>query len=230
MTTEQHLFDAARRAPVLQHLPTNRLDGLLFKAQRHCYRKNDIICAQGDPAEHFFFVEQGWVSSCKYTIDGDEVVIDVQGPDNCLHMLPALLNTQYSTELKAATGDVVVVRLPSQDLRKIAQGEPKAREDMLQYLYMQMQQMETALECVKSRSAKQRIIDFLIEEAEVCDGRASVLLRYDKAVISSKIGIKPESFSRVLNRLRAWGVHSTGSIVNIEDLERLKTAAAAADA
>ena len=73
------------------------------------------------------------------------------------------------------------------------------------------------------------------ETSTLCAARScyvpSVLIPVVVARVVVHRGLRLKRGSaRVLNRLRAWGVHSTGSIVNIEDLERLKTAAAAADA
>ena len=46
-------------------------------------------------------------------------------------------------------------------------------------------------------------------------------LPYEKALIAARLGMKPESFSRAMARLRGLGVYVEGEQVAISDVERL---------
>jgi hypothetical protein len=53
-------------------------------------------------------------------------------------------------------------------------------------------------------------------------GNATFELPFDKSLIARRLGMKPETFSRALAKLRGIGVETQGATVNVEDLDRLR--------
>ena len=78
------------------------------------------------------------------------------------------------------------------------------------------------IEQIKVRSAPRRIGEFLIGLAAGQEnGRCTLNLPYEKALIANRLGMQPESFSRALKRLKPLGVKVHGDDVTIADLEAL---------
>jgi CRP-like cAMP-binding protein len=77
------------------------------------------------------------------------------------------------------------------------------------------------IEQIKVRSAPQRIADFLIRIAPTREGAAVVDFPFEKSLLANRLGMKPESFSRALRRLRAYGVTVDREVVKIADVGRL---------
>ena len=73
------------------------------------------------------------------------------------------------------------------------------------------------IEQLQVRSGTQRVADFLLKLCPAEDGPAEIALPYDKSLIASRLGMKPESFSPPLARLRDLGVCSDRSHVSIAD-------------
>ncbi|MGD9712484.1 MAG: helix-turn-helix domain-containing protein [Thermomicrobiales bacterium] len=71
------------------------------------------------------------------------------------------------------------------------------------------------------RSAPQRIGDFIVRLTKVRKGEAVIELPFEKALLANRLGMKPESFSRALTRLRAHGVSIDRGTVTIADVGRL---------
>ena len=53
-------------------------------------------------------------------------------------------------------------------------------------------------------SASRRVINFLLQERDPRDGQ--VVLQVSKRLVASKLGIQPETFSRILHRLVDGGL------------------------
>ena len=84
-----------------------------------------------------------------------------------------------------------------------------------------MRQLVDEIEQLKAHSAPQRIADFFVRLAGAATGRAQIALPYEKALIASRLGMKPESFSRALLRLTPLGVVVERESVTIADVARL---------
>ena len=65
-----------------------------------------------------------------------------------------------------------------------------------------MQQVEQ----LKAQSGVQRVAEFLASRATVDSGSCVITLPFDKVLIASRLGLKPESLSRVFAKLRSVGV------------------------
>jgi CRP-like cAMP-binding protein len=75
-------------------------------------------------------------------------------------------------------------------------------------------------------TACQRLAFYLLEQAKTGQGRSgpTILLDAPKHVIASRIGIKPETLSRILSRLKDEGiVEESGHMLTVLDVEKLNT-------
>ena len=69
---------------------------------------------------------------------------------------------------------------------------------------------------------KKRVAGFLASLCPVEEGACTIGLPYDKALIASRLGMKPESLSRSFARLRSIGVRVERGVAAISDVRRLK--------
>ena len=92
---------------------------------------------------------------------------------------------------------------------------------MLASASYQLKMLVEQIEQIKVRSAPQRIADFLIRVTPAREGSAVVELPFEKSLLANRLGMKPESFSRALRRLRSYGVTVDREIVKIADVGRL---------
>ena len=78
------------------------------------------------------------------------------------------------------------------------------------------------IEQLQVLSTAQRVGDFLLRFCPPGPGNAVFELPFDKSLIARRLGMKPETFSRALAKLRAVGIETHGATVSVEDLERLR--------
>ena len=74
---------------------------------------------------------------------------------------------------------------------------------------------------MKSHTGAQRIADFLLSLCKDETGECTVVLPYDKVLIASWLGMKPESLSRSFRRLVPYGVKIVKDRATIASVERL---------
>jgi len=77
------------------------------------------------------------------------------------------------------------------------------------------------IEQIKLLSGSQRVAQFLLRLSPDAQGATVVGLPYEKALIANRLGMKPESLSRSLSKLRHLGVTVDREQVVIADVERL---------
>ena len=72
------------------------------------------------------------------------------------------------------------------------------------------------------QSTAQRVGAFLLRFCPPGPGNATFELPFDKSLIARRLGMKAETFSRALARLRGIGVETHGATVSVDDLDRLR--------
>ena len=92
---------------------------------------------------------------------------------------------------------------------------------MLAAASVRLRQLVDEIEQLKAKSAPQRIASFFLKQTVSTSGPARIALPYEKALIASRLGMKPESFSRALGKLAELGVVVARESVSISDVARL---------
>lgn len=85
---------------------------------------------------------------------------------------------------------------------------------MLRYLVRQLDQLT-------NQPTYQRLAAFIVSLCPRDAQRATVCLPCDKLLIAGRLGMKPESFSRAMARLREVGVHCERNCVEVADVDAL---------
>jgi CRP-like cAMP-binding protein len=114
-----------------------------------------------------------------------------------------------------------LLRVESGPFKKRLHAEPEIAVAMLASLSRRMHYLVGQIEQLQVHSGTQRVADFLLKLCAIREGPAEIALPYDKSLIASRLGMKPESFSRALARLRDLGLRTERSHVAIADVAAL---------
>jgi len=96
---------------------------------------------------------------------------------------------------------------------------------MLGTLSQRLRGLVLHIEQIQARSTPQRLGEFLLGLCATCDGGESettIDLPYDKFLVAARLGMKPESLSRALVKLRDVGVTTQGHQVMLGDIQKLR--------
>ena len=184
--------------------------------------KGKVLFIQEDEAEWFYVVLSGWVKLFRETIDGTEAVVDVLPAGHMFGETSVFENDcyNYSAELVEPTQYLM---LPTSMLKTAIAENSQIALNMLNSLSHHRQQQSREIEHLNLQNAPQRIGCFLLRlcPVDVADN-ITIHLPYDKTLIAARLGMKPETFSRALAKLKAeTNIVIKGSMVTIPVLSTL---------
>lgn len=212
----------ARAIPLLAGLSDEHLDEILGRSRVGTYERGRVLFLQGDPAERFFIVLDGWITIYRDTPDGEQTVLHVARSGESFAEPAALVIGKYPASAQAAS-DCRVLEVSAQAFTQLIHSDPDVALKTIAQMAYRLQSLVMQVERLHVKTAPQRLATFLLEL--VPDGRtsAAVTLPYDKALLAARLSMTPESLSRALARLRRENVRSgRGPDIEIADVEGLR--------
>ncbi len=213
-------IEIARRSALLSDTPDHVVDAFLSCASVARFDQGNTIQSQGDAAQCFFIVLEGWVKLFRITANGFEAVVGVLSRGQSFNDGAALCGRGHGLCAEAAS-NCTVLQFDARQILSAIRNQPELALTILMNSLQQNAVLIGQLEQLKTLSGVQRLAHFLLN---LCDGDAGsgiVSLPYEKTLIAGLMGLKPESLSRAFSRLKLLGVtvqHSTATIGNIAAL------------
>jgi CRP/FNR family transcriptional regulator, dissimilatory nitrate respiration regulator len=211
-----------RSTPLLSGMPQDAVLGLVGSVSPRAYEKGAVLFHQGQPAGAFFVVLDGWVKIYRTTSDGLEVVLHIFKRGETFAEAAMFLGGRYPASAETVS-TARLLRIDGNAFRTRIREQPELALSMLAAASYQLKFLVEQIEQIKVRSAPQRIAEFIMRLIEAREGRAVVELPFEKGLIANRLGMKPESFSRALAKLRSMGVTVDREVVEIADVARLAT-------
>ncbi|MGO9545587.1 MAG: Crp/Fnr family transcriptional regulator [Rhodomicrobium sp.] len=186
------------------------------------YDKGVTLFRQGEPATAFFVVLSGWVKLYRVTHDGLEIVLNVFKTGETFAEAAMFLGGRYPAAAETVSR-ARLLRIEAAIFRARIIERPELALSMLASASHQLKSLIQQIEQIKVRSAPQRIAEFIIELIPDSErGPAVFEFPFEKNLLANRLGMKPESLSRALAKLRPLGVTVEKETVKIADLDRLR--------
>ncbi|MCW2282267.1 CRP-like cAMP-binding protein [Rhodoblastus acidophilus] len=190
---------------------------------RSCERGEEIY-RQGDAADSCFFLIEGWVKVFRRG-EQDEEVVAIYSAGDTFGESAMFVGGHYPASAQAVS-PARVLEIDGAALRRILLENPQVAFSMLASFSDHLKHLVAQIDRLKPRSDAERIADFLLAQTTETAGAVTIALPYEKPLIASRLGMKPENFSRALVRLRDHGVKVCRDDVLISDVGRLSRYAA----
>ena len=217
---DQSDWQIVRSTPLFGAMPQDIAQSLVGNQAVRVYEKGTLLFQQGDTATSFFVVLDGWVKLFRTTPDGSEAVVGVFCRGESFAEAAIFLGGRYPVSAEIAT-TARLVRIDGDLLRRRIHEQPDLAFSMLASASYHLKFLVEQIEQIKVLSAPQRIADFLIKLCPAREGSCAIELPYEKALIAGRLGMKPESLSRALAKLRPLGVSVEREHVSIVDVDLL---------
>ena len=208
------------RIPVFRGLKPGTVEHIVAPATSVSLKAHEPFVRQGDPATAFFIVIDGWVKLFRITLSGDEAVIQILTKGDSFAEASAFTGTSFLVSAEAVS-ESRVVRIPADHVVRCIRENPDIALAMVVSTSQHMHYLVQEVEQLKARSGVQRVAEFLVLLSPVDHGSCDIALPYDKVVIAARLGLKPESLSRVFAKLRSLGVAVHATHVAINDVAKL---------
>jgi len=211
----------ASQIPVFSGLKPEVLEVLMALARVVNLRPGTMLFRQGEPATAFFIIVEGWIKLYRITPAGDEAVLNVFAKGQSFAEAVTFTSGRYPATASAVTSTRVIM-IPADHVIDCIRKMPEVAIAMIASTSQHLHQMVSRIEQLTAQSGMQRVADFLISLTSCVKGPCKIALPYDKSLIAGRLGLKPESLSRIFARLRAVGVHVRTSDVVVDDVTRLQ--------
>lgn len=200
-----------------------QLEQICEKSRLISFKKDDVIFCQGDVANAFFIIIQGWVTIAKENKDAEQSVLHVFKKGESFAEPAALIMGHYPASAYAASVcDVLEINVST--LKKMIQEDPDIAMRMIARLTGQLNTLINEFEQYKTMDVPRRLAIFLLEVLEKNPEQNSIDLPCNKTVLAAHLGVQPGTLSRAFNQLSEYGVKSDrSSHIVFEDIKVLQT-------
>ncbi|SFJ41683.1 Crp/Fnr family transcriptional regulator [Celeribacter neptunius] len=211
----------AKNSLLLKNAPAQLVDPLLEGARVTQHARGETIFIQDDPADAIYIVARGWIKLYRIAANGSEAVVGTFTNGHSFGEAVALRSDRYPVSAEAVT-ECELIAINAHTLIRLLESNPKIAISMLTATYAHLHNLVDQVEQLKSRTAPQRVAEFLLELSDCDDGGCTVTLPYDKMLIAGRLGMKPESLSRAFAKLKEQGVKVRQNAAEITDVEALR--------
>lgn len=194
--------DIIARHSLFNAMPETLVQNFINASQHITVTKGSTLFMQNDEAEWFYIITKGWVKLFRETLDGDEAVIDMVTTGHIFGESAIVDDNIHSFGATAVEG-CELLRFPAKMLKTAVSENHTVALAMLGTLSRHRKQQTREIESLNLQNASQRIGCFLLRLCQINDAEPiSLQLPYDKSLIAARLGMKSETFSRALNKLR----------------------------
>ncbi len=209
--------------PLLKGLNAECLLAVLQEARLNIYDRGALIFMQGEPADRFYVVLEGWVKLLKGNADGDESVIEVLTSGDGLSEVAIFRDSFYPVTAEAVE-KAVLMSLPAHWVRARIKKDKDFAINMLAAAANRSKSLISQFEQLTLKNVTQRVGRFLLKQfLESGAEKTQLKLPLEKSVIAAYLGMKPETFSRTLQALRNQGISIEKNVVTLPDALALCT-------
>ena len=212
-----------RGIPFFSGLTQEELSGFVRHATHQVCQKRSQIFQYGDAAEYFYVVLEGWVKLYHVNTEGEETVIALVTKGDVFSEVATFEGSDYPYSAQVVGGNAHFLIIPAYVIRKKVQENPDIALKMLASVSHHMNQLSLTFEHITKLTTAQRVGCFLLKLSLDNNNAKLLKLPYNKYLVSSRLGMQAETFSRAMRRLRQdLGIVFQGREVTIPSLEELQ--------
>jgi CRP-like cAMP-binding protein len=224
MIKNEHSVHNIKRIPFLQSLSLEDLEDISSSSHlRNCSKGRDLF-SMGQKATHFFSIQEGWIKLYRTSNNGEEVIINIFGPGESFAEAAVFSDHQTYPVHAQAIENTILIEIPRSIFIHKIEEDSRFAINILGAIAARQHLLVQQLEHLMIRSAPQRVGAFLLRFCQRIKGSESgwvVSLPYEKSIISLRLNIKPETFSRAVSKLSECGVYIESGRIIISDLNKL---------
>ncbi len=223
-----HIAPGAERVrPYLRSLPLFAgiddadLAELLTHAQIRDYPRGKLLFLQGEQTQRMYVIIRGWVKLYNGTESGDETILQMLTSGDTLLEAAVFLNTESPVSAQVID-DATLLSIPAPVIRQRVNRNNTLAVSMLNNISLRSQTLIYQIEQNRLKDARARVGWFLLKLSLAQgseDGR--IRLPYDKSIIASYLDMRPETFSRVLKKMRDEGLDVHNDEITLPNLKIL---------
>jgi len=216
---------ALRNVPFFAGLPDQELEALANSLKKRTFGKGMIIFHKGSPGQSMYIIESGKVRIFILSESGQEISVNIYGPDDTFGEL-ALLDGLSRSAGAVAMEQTVTLTLHRDDFLRHLEAYPQMAQSIIEVLSTRLRYTTTYAESLAFLDVYGRVAAKLLELAErygVQKEGIEIELRLTQAELASWVGATRESINKVLGTFRGQRlIEVEGQKITILDRQGLK--------
>jgi CRP-like cAMP-binding protein len=184
------------------------------------YQPHQSIFSQGDRADGFFLVLEGWVKLFRVTPAGDEAIVHVFTRGESFAEAVFFMGGAYPASAEAAS-PLRLLRIDAARFNAAIATDDRLATTLLASIAQHAERLFGEIASLKLLPTPRRLADFLFRQVPAGAKSATVILPYEKAMLAGRLGMTPESLSRGLKTLRKLGVEVKRDHILVSDVPGL---------
>lgn len=196
---------ALRRGHLFADLDEVHFDEVMGYASAIEIGAGQLLFSQGDTAKAFYWVGAGLVRLFRSSPQGDEKVIELIGPGRFFAEAALFMAGRFPVNAAAQTDSRLIAVDGARFKAWLAQDARRCFR-LLAGMSARLHKLVDEIDSLTLMKGADRLLQYLLDHSEPdAGGRTVVELAAPKQVIASRIGVKPETLSRLLNKLTSLG-------------------------
>ncbi len=214
---------ALRRSHLFSDLPDDHYVEILALARPLELAAGELLFAQSDPVDAFYWVGEGLMRLYRSSPQGEEKVIELISAGHCFAEAALFMGGRYPVNAAAQIGTRLIAIDGAGYKAWLAQDASRCFR-LLAGMSARLHKLVNEIDSLTLMKGADRLLQYLLDHSDPDEhGDTLVELEAPKQVIASRIGVKPETLSRLLHKLSDLGItEMKGHKLYIRDLERLR--------
>ena len=188
--------------------------------------KGRQIFSKGDAVQGFHVVVYGQVKLFLPSVQGNEKVVEIIGPQQSFGEAVMFLGKPYPVSAEALA-DTLLLHVSRESILGLLETDTSFARRLLAGLSMRLHSLLLDVESYSLRSSTQRVIGFLLQHGDADEADSAEVLNLtlptSKQVIASRLNLTPETLSRIFSELTARDlIEVQGRAIKILDVPRLR--------
>ena len=179
---------------------------------------------QREPADYFYFLQSGEVKLYRLSPNGEEKVIELIRPGQTFAEAVMFMQIQHYPVHAQAISDCQLIQIKMKTFRKLLDHSPEACMKILARMSQILHGAIQEIDQLTLQNATMRVIQFMLQDVSK-DTQLPYKIQWTapKATLASRLSVRPETFSRILNQLTHDGlIEVHGKTINILNLDALR--------
>lgn len=198
-------FEALRRSYLFSGLQDDEYLEAIGHATPVHLAPGQLLFSQGDPVNAFYWVAEGVVRLFRASPQGDEKVIELVGANRLFAEAVLFMGGQFPVNAAAQT-PTRLVAINGREFKAWLARDASRCFRLMAGMSARMHKLVNEIDRLTLMKGADRLLQYLLDHSDPDEnGRQKVELEAPKQVIASRIGVKPETLSRLLHKLSDQG-------------------------
>lgn len=215
-------LEVLKALPLTSGVAAGSLEALMSDAGLFRFDNGERVFSQGERADYWYLVMVGRIDTLREGYDGECRVVQLVAEGQLLAPIVMFMSDRTYPVSARASGETLLCRFRRQSLRQLCLSEPELALRVLEMAGQALCKRIDDVENLSSRNGPQRLAAYLYQL--YLDQGHTIRLPLSHRELAARLGLRPETLSRLLSNLRSQGVlqgqRQHWQVVNQELLQR----------